>query len=662
MIKFESLTLENFGCYRDRMHVQFSKNGVNLFIGQNGTGKTTFMYALQYLLTDKVIKSETSIPRNIIDLIYTNQEFFELVLRLEKDSDHYVITKKVSIDKKNKGIVKISKNVQKNDIIMGESEKIHFLQNVLHPDIAQFFILDAMSLKRFSPDSSAETVGQQVKAQLEVLMGLPAIVESRNAINEKYEVIKKELNKKKKKLITSEDKLRSISDVEKDIDDAKKSKEETEAQLRTAVDRIDRYKELIEDNIQMTTKCIELEQKEKQEKDNQEEILLLMEESSLAQNIWLPLILTNWLKKQDELLTHEITELGIKRAMTENEVIKEFLKSSISKSVCEICGSMIDSPEKSLIEEKLKKLVTVATDESLVHEESKLRNTHNLVKQLLDSSKQAEISLVDRIENIYKLNQKKEKLKEEISRLIVEVGNADKDSLMTANNNYLQAKTSVEYCQKAIDQLSHSLSSNEEKRSQLIAMASTADFRQDENKQKALLDIVDVLNKAIENLKQDLRAKIQQGASEVFVKMNPKSSYKSLKIDPDRYTLTPVTQNGEPYSQTGLNSANALLTAFSFLASLHANSPIKGPLVIDSAFDPLDGPTTENFLAQIPNVTEQVLVLCTSKSLKVDNQQLKKIWGLKLSKMFELVRTTGEDKTMELSYITEIHDLPTGVS
>ena len=85
-------------------------------------------------------------------------------------------------------------------------------------------------------------------------------------------------------------------------------------------------------------------------------------------------------------------------------------------------------------------------------------------------------------------------------------------------------------------------------------------------------------------------------------------------------------------------------------------------MVIDSAFDPLDGPTTENFLAQIPNVTEQVIVLCTSKSLKVDNQQLKKIWGLKLSKMFELVRTTGEDKTMELSYITEIHDLPTGVS
>jgi len=657
MIKFESLSLENFGCYKGKTEVRFKKNGINLFIGENGTGKTTLLYAFQYLLTGRMIKTESSLPREESDLIYTNAKFFELILKIDVNEDQYVITKKF-IKEKN-GTKKID-NVIKNDHILGESDKTYFLQNILHPDIAGFFLFDALSLKKFSPEASGDTVGALVKSQLEILMGLPAIIEAKKSIEQdRYKSMKKELDKKRRGKINDDAKRTSLADLDKQIADTEKSLSETLQGIKDSIERADKYREQVKDNQQTITKIQQFEDKEKELQNLKDGLTEYMEESALAQGEFLPLILNDWIEEQVQIHRQKEIDLQVKSALTQDEMLIKIYESSVLKSICEICNSQINDANRLLIQEKIKRSQSGTQDESTVHELSTCLKTLNTLRQLQQASVRAIDSIDKRIETSFEFTQKIRKLEEDIAILSTEIAGKDKDGLIDANNNFLSAKKEqIEY-ENARDKIENQLDDFEKRKTDILSLVSTADFIQDENRLVALTEITKVLDKAMDNMRQDLREKIQKGASEIFVRMCRTESYTSLKIDPEKYTLTPVTASGEPYSKTGLNSAAALVSALSFLASLHANSPIKGPLVIDSAFDPLDKPTTLNVLKELPSLTDQILLICNLKSLSVsDDMELKKIMKGKLSQIFWLQRKPDDDKTLERSYITEEDKLP----
>lgn len=62
MIKFESISIEGFCSYRDPFFYKFSRPGINLILGHNGSGKSTIFHALSWCLYGKTLTQKDITP------------------------------------------------------------------------------------------------------------------------------------------------------------------------------------------------------------------------------------------------------------------------------------------------------------------------------------------------------------------------------------------------------------------------------------------------------------------------------------------------------------------------------------------------------------------------------------------------------------------------
>ena len=109
-----------------------------------------------------------------------------------------------------------------------------------------------------------------------------------------------------------------------------------------------------------------------------------------------------------------------------------------------------------------------------------------------------------------------------------------------------------------------------------------------------------MFSSAVERYKADLRARVEDSATDVFLKMTTeKVDYKRLRIN-DQYGLAIIHTDGR--EEEGRSSGAEQVVALALMGALQANAPLRGPIVMDTPFGRLDRRHTANILAALPSM------------------------------------------------------------
>lgn len=95
-----------------------------------------------------------------------------------------------------------------------------------------------------------------------------------------------------------------------------------------------------------------------------------------------------------------------------------------------------------------------------------------------------------------------------------------------------------------------------------------------------------MFSSAVERSKSDLRARVEESATDVFLKMTTeKVDYQRLRIN-DQYGLAIIPTDGR--EEESRSSGAEQVVALALMGALQANAPLRRPIVMDTPFGRLD--------------------------------------------------------------------------
>lgn len=119
MIKINSIILKNFRCY-DNYRVDFTKKNINIFLGNNATGKTSIVEAISLLSICRSFRTS-----NDKEMIKREKEAFYLEYSLDNQGENNKIS--IAFDGKTKKIVVNNKTVGKLSDFFGKYKVVSFI-------------------------------------------------------------------------------------------------------------------------------------------------------------------------------------------------------------------------------------------------------------------------------------------------------------------------------------------------------------------------------------------------------------------------------------------------------------------------------------------------------------------------------------------------------
>jgi len=170
-----SFCVENFGCYRDRVCIQFvpPQTGRNLYLigGMNGHGKTTLSTALKVCLFG--IQGQPRLIADYVNRVNARQGKNDVAMELEFEEDNktYVVQRRYYT----RGWAQGTWDVELQVLVDGnryEGDEAEDIINQIFPsDIADFFLFDGEEIKNLA-DKTEEDTAQQIGESLEAILGL----------------------------------------------------------------------------------------------------------------------------------------------------------------------------------------------------------------------------------------------------------------------------------------------------------------------------------------------------------------------------------------------------------------------------------------------------------------------------------------------------------
>lgn len=162
--------------------------------------------------------------------------------------------------------------------------------------------------------------------------------------------------------------------------------------------------------------------------------------------------------------------------------------------------------------------------------------------------------------------------------------------------------------------------------------ASSSDLTDLEARAKVMRDSEAVFDFAIQKYKQELRQRVQNSATDLFLSMSTeRTDYAGLRINED-YGLTIMHVDGTPEDARSAGAEH--IVALALMGALQQNAPLRGPIVMDSPFGRLDDGHTSNVLGGLYRMADQVVVLVYEA--EVGRERARELLGPRLIAEYEL--------------------------
>ena len=241
----KNITLKNFRQFKGEKPLEFSidkKQNVNLILGDNGTGKTTFSQAFTWCLYGKTkFNDPFLLNKEIADNLKKNEEA-EVSVKLEINHNNidYLIIRTAKHNKKNdsltKGLIDLSVSIKNNGNLTPLQNPKETINKILPQELSQFFFFDGERIGKLSVELT-EGKTTEFYDSVKTLLGLDAFTEALKHIKQTDTTsVWRKLNKK---LVGVDN--RELGEISKKIQFLNKSIEETKNSLKVNGNETEEY-------------------------------------------------------------------------------------------------------------------------------------------------------------------------------------------------------------------------------------------------------------------------------------------------------------------------------------------------------------------------------------------------------------------------------------
>ncbi len=637
MLTIRSLGIEGFGPYYERAQLNFAPDGVTVIYGDNMAGKTSLMNAVRFAFFGE-IHGRGERTRGLLsacnrDHVEEGKFGFAVDLSVDFNGAGYDISRETRSRTSSEDLV-ASVAVRRGGTVLGVADKNSVLRAMLPKGVARFFLFDGELLDQYAEllERESET-GRVISESIEQILGVPVLRDARGHLKllmSEASRLKAAEASKHQKTQALGDALREASDMKKEHEKELQRERDKRAELLSERDEIEA--ELRRQEIY--AKAVErLDTARRDLKDARAAQEMKRAELKRAMGDAWRTALDGPLTKAREMASQDVEDaFALMRSALRSDAIEnghcETCEQDVPPDVCERLAHTL--PDGGIAPSDLSGMAALARAAELgVFVRKDVRGEVRLIWDAVRAARLAEADAEGRIADANKTldGRDAEELRRR-STTLTDIGG----KIEASNRAIADHEEKIREQDEAIARLSRSL-----------AKQGTPELAAFEQREKVLTRAHSVFSSAVDRYKADLRTRVEESASDVFLKMTTeKVDYKRLRIN-DQYGLAILHTDGR--EEEGRSSGAEQVVALALMGALQANAPLRGPIVMDTPFGRLDGKHTANILTTLPSMAHQVILFVQED--EADRGRVRELLGGSLKREYELVKHTARRTTIE---------------
>lgn len=657
MLRFISLTVEDFGPFKGTQTIDFTnEDGVTFIWGNNGRGKTTLLNVFRYALYGKFQNRRGA----VVDLtrlsnIESRSEGrfgFKVVLRMNNDGEQYELTRQFKV---RAGVTRPTKNddyeqtvyLKRGTSILSGSESEHILKLIMPEQVSRFFLFDGELLQEYEELLMEGTdIGAKIKESIEKILGVPVLTNGATdaqAVLDDYQKAKTKVAQSNKQTEQLGSQIAVIeAEIQEHTAELERMREELTQeqvkrnQLEGELDQNEHVKGLLGD-----MKALETSIGEKKARRD----ALLSAICVVTKDAWKGLVGS---RVNTVLSGVQVQVKTLEDKENTQKIAKRFLddiKAAVEQKHCHLCDQDIDDTLITKMEERIRNAENEYGGLSMEEAEQlrSLQNRRATLETMQFPSSKDRLEVLEQQLSAVKVEisddeRKLKTIKEELER------HGDIEELATGMQERVKELSKV---LKKIENLEEGRRLENEKitsaRSTLATLnakldrtATGTDMVRARRRVELCEQIHAIFEEGIGAYRDKLKGDVEKDATDLFVQISNDPDYEKLVIN-ENYGLFMVHKTGEvvPLRSAGFEHVVAL----SLIGALHKNAPLRGPVIMDSPFGRLDPTHKANITKALPSLSEQIVLLAYTH--EIDEQGARATLGASLKKEYRLTRQTS---------------------
>ena len=605
-IELGEIRLRNWKCYREEQ-IQFntSSQHVWLVFGQNGSGKTSLLEAIQWCLYGGKAIS----PRDLLDRFnrtaVQNDPTVELGVGLvfRGNGCRYEVSRAARrIVRGTTPSANIDEPIFRIDGV-NQGDARERIENLLPSSCSQFFFFDGVEIKRYAQRVHT----QETREAIERILGIPELRNLRDDAQRAVTIL--------------DDRLAQAAAGNEDLQRVISELESVQEEIATAEDQLDQAKEehkaaiSILESVELEGNRIDalrgkLEELHRQEReearlkdaldDAENQIEAVLQQASIS-------LLKEFIQETADDM-QRTTMTTARRVGSASQ-----LRALLDAEVC-LCDRPMDENARQHVRRRLEELDSSAEKGREAIRQDNIRNSlGNLAHFRLPSPEDLWLRrdrLRDELEEvrqaIYRLKQETDGLSVEQERNIWRKRYEAESGVEERGKSVKRFQTTIidlEQRANTLRRQREQFASHHEQMAQLALQAKMARGLSEASKELIEWRISE-RKEAIEKHTSDIHRRVT----------NKPDEYKGIEIQAD-YTLGIKNVAGAVLDSETLSAGEKEALAFSFIAGLNLASGTAAPFIMDTPFGHLDTNHQKNLVCSLPELPSQVVVLATDRDL-----------------------------------------------
>lgn len=650
MLRFDKIELEDFGPFKGKQTIEFpNQDGVTIVFGENMRGKTTLLNSIRYALFGTILGrgSRERSPQEFIN--WESQEegknSFKITLHFEEDNVKYELVREL---KTKSGVDEPESEddyteeiyLIKDGSVVGPQERESELDRVLPQQVSRFFLFDGELLQQYQELLIEESeMGQQIRQAIERILGVPVLKNGRADLRD----LREEAQKQEQRVATQSKKTKRIGDeleqasskrdqLREDIDGLKKELDklkDKKAAKKNELQKLEATKGLVEEKSSLENERDDINN---QLEKKREELRNLMEDS------WRIIIQQTVRNRLNQLKEHR-QELEEKRTrISVAKKLADHIKNGLEEEKCPICDQNLGKTDKNHMQEELKTFEGLTKQNADPDEEyDRIVTSIDTLTNIVDSGSNEQVKSV--IKEIDEKKARRATVEDEIQEIKERLESSEEERVTKLNREYETTVQKIGVKKETIKDTEEELKETKNEIADLqneLEQVSGTELEQERFRRELYDDLVELFKQGVGKYRDQLRDRVEQDASDIFLELTTEPDYGGLKIN-DNYGLTIVHEDGR---EIGVRSAGAEhVVALALIGALQNNAPLQGPIIMDSPFGRLDQGHVQNVVSTLPNLTDQVMLLVYED--EINPEAAREILKGKLRKEYTLERVSA---------------------
>lgn len=621
-MKILSVAMTNFMPYKGECRIDFPTDehrNVMIIFGDNMRGKTSFLNALRWGFYGRAYgRHLREIPLNDLlnkDAASAGDYCMEVRIRFEADGHSYSLHRRAD-RREHVGIpsrpedFSVQVSLQKDDMVLPGYLVEAEINRYVPEQVSRFFLFDGELLQEYETLlMEGDEQGKHIKAAIEQVLGVPTLIRGRD----ESETILRSAQRQQSKEMAQIKSLSTLAEHQLSLQEKQGAKERAIEALKKQQKGVRDQREGLDDELEKVEDIYRAQTESKTLKRRQDDIVKRLEKIAteridLARKAWIDLVQPKLRIRQGQLRDEQdrIYENMDKRGRLQAKI--ESLKKLLNNEPCPTCG------QPPLVENRPAKQAELAQcEEDLLG----LRKGHEdlaiISSEMREIDKLLRPGVGDRIQSLKAeertLSVELTKIDNEIERIEEKIRGYDTEEIASKRRvrdmlvrNEGQLDGDISKTEADLKGFRNEL----EILSKQISNQPAARQRRSTAKVELCQGLVRVFTQSIESLRDNLRSKVEERATDTFKRLTTQAKYRGLEIN-ENYGLTIIDENGE---KVGVRSAGAeQIVALSLIDGLARTGRAAGPVVMDTPFGRLDLKHRSNILRHLPKTTSQLVLL-----------------------------------------------------